>query len=106
MARKKNYIFTNKKHSPKAVMATVLGIISTISLVAVVYLAYSKGGQIPVNYGLTGLLITLFSIVGLLLTAASFMEKDRFKLFSVIGILLNGVSLVGIGLIVYAGMYL
>lgn len=106
MARKKNYIFTNKKHAEKAIMATILGIISTISLVVVIYLTYIKAGQAPANYGLTGLLIVIFSIVGLLLGIVSVTEKDRFKLFPTIGIILNGVALIGIGLVVYAGMYL
>ena len=106
MARKRNYIFTNKKHAEKAIMATILGIISTISLVAVIYLTYMQGGHAPVNYGLTGLLIVIFSVVGLLLGIVSIMERDRFKLFPAIGIILNSMALVGIGLVVYAGMYL
>ena len=106
MARKRNYIFTNKKHAEKAIMATILGIISTIALVAVIYLTYMQGGHAPANYGLTGLLIVIFSIVGLLLGIVSIMERDRFKLFPIIGIILNCVALVGIGLVVYAGMYL
>ena len=42
--RKKNYIFTNKKHSDKAIMSTILGIISLVSLGIVTYLSYSRGG--------------------------------------------------------------
>ncbi len=106
MARKKNYIFTNKKHAPKAIMSAILGIISVISLITVIYLSYVKEGNAPANYGLTGLFIVIFSVVGLLLGVASFMEKDRFKLFPTIGSILNGIALVGIGLVVYAGMYL
>lgn len=106
MARKKNYIFTNKKHSEKAIMSAILGIISTISLVVVIYLTYIKGGEAPANYGMTGLLIVIFSIVGVLLGIVSATEKDRFKLFPTIGIILNSVALTGIGLVVYAGMYL
>lgn len=106
MGRKRNYIFTNKKHAQKAIMSAILGIISTVSLVAVIYLAYLKKGQAPANYGLTGLLIVVFSMIGLLLGIVAATEKDRFKLFPTIGILLNGVALTGIGLVVYAGMYL
>ena len=40
--RKKNYIFTNKKHSDKAIMSTILGIISLVSLGIVTYLSYSR----------------------------------------------------------------
>ena len=41
--RKKNYIFTNKKHSDKAIMSTILGVISLVSLGIVTYLSYSRG---------------------------------------------------------------
>ena len=37
--RKKNYIFTNKKHSDKAIMSTILGMISLVSLGIVTYLS-------------------------------------------------------------------
>lgn len=106
MARKTNYIFTNKRHSNRAIMSTILGVISTVSLIMVVYLAYVKKGETPVNYGLTGLLVAIFSMTGLLLGIVTVRERDRYKLFPGIGILLNTVALFGIGLVVYAGMYL
>ena len=106
MTRKKKYIFTNKSHSDRAIMSTILGVISTLSLISVIYLTYVQKGEAPVNYGLTGLLIVIFSITGLLLGIVTVMEHDRYKLFPSVGILLNTVALLGIGLVVYAGMCL
>ena len=106
MSRRNNYIFTNRKHSQKAIMSTVLGVISLVSLIAVIYLTYIRKGDAPLNYGLTGLFIMIFSIIGLLLGIMTAREKDRFKLFPAMGLLLNAVALIGIGLIVYAGMYM
>ena len=37
MKKRRNYIFTNKKHSDKAIMSTILGIISTASLGIVIF---------------------------------------------------------------------
>lgn len=104
VAHRKGYIFTKKKHSSKAIMATILGTISLISLCAVIYLSYLKAGDIPSKYGLTGLLIVLFSLNGLILGLITVKEKDMFHLFSWLGILLNSLSLLGMGLVLYAGM--
>ncbi|MGN1147754.1 MAG: DUF6142 family protein [Lachnospiraceae bacterium] len=106
MGRKPSYIFTNKRHSNRAVMSTILGIISTLSLVAVIYLTYVQEGNAPMGYGVTGLLIAIFSLTGLILGVITVREKDRYKLFPCLGILFNLVALFGIGLVVYAGMYL
>ena len=106
MGRKPSYIFTNKRHSNRAIMSTILGTISTMSLVAVIYLTYAQNGNAPAGYGITGLLIALFSIVGLILAVVTISQKDRYKLFPCLGLILNLVSLLGIGLVVYAGTYL
>ncbi len=104
MARRKGYIFTKKKHSSKAVMATILGAISLVSLGAVVYLSYLRAGEIPSKYGVTGLLILLFSLTGLILGLVTVREKDMFRLFPWLGILLNGLALTGMAFVLYAGM--
>lgn len=103
--RKKNYIFTNRKHSEKAIMSTVLGIISIVAFLAVIYLTYKKQGEAPINYGLTGLLTAVFSLTGFVLGIVTIMEKDRYKIFPGIGIVLNTLALIGIGFTVFVGMY-
>ncbi|MGN1204259.1 MAG: DUF6142 family protein [Lachnospiraceae bacterium] len=105
MARRKNYIFTNKKHSQKAIMSTILGLISLLSLFTVIYLTYLKHGDAPTGYGVTGLLIFLFSAIGLVLGIMTAAEKDRYKLFPFLGILFNALSFIGIGLVIYVGNY-
>lgn len=106
MGRKSGYIFTNKRHSNKAIMATILGILSTLSLIAVLYLTYDKGGVAPVKYGWTGFFIAIFSLTGLILSGMTMREKDLYRLFSILGLVLNLVAFLGIVLVVYAGMYL
>lgn len=103
---KKGYKFTNKTHSQKAVMSTVFGMLSSISLIAVIYLSFLKGGEAPANYGIAGILILLFAIVGMVLGALAAREKERFRLFAWIGLVLNFVVLAGISGILYAGSYL
>ena len=46
--KKRKYIYTNKKHPTGAIMSVILGIISGVSMIAVVYLTYrAKGETIP-----------------------------------------------------------
>ena len=106
MAQRRGYKFTNKKHSEKAVMSTVFGALSVSSLVAVLYLSYSKAGEAPVNYGFSGILILIFAIVGMVLGVLALQEKERFLFFGRLGCILNGLALVGVSGILYAGAYL
>ena len=101
--KRKKYIFTRKKHSDKAIMSTILGMISLVSMGIVVYLAYTKEGAAPEGYGFTGLLATFFSIIGLALGVNTVQEKESYKLFPWLGTLLNLLSLGFIGLILYVG---
>ncbi len=106
MAKKKGYKFTNKTHSQKAVMSTVFGVLSGVSLFAVIYLTYLNGGAAPINYGIAGILILLFAIVGVVLGVMAAQEKEHFKFFVWLGLVLNFVVLAGISGILYAGSYL
>lgn len=106
MARKKGYIFTNKKHSEKAIMASILGVISLASLAAVVFLSYLKGGDAPAGYGVTGILVTVFSVTGLVLGVLTAREKDMYHLFPWLAIVFNLLALGGISLVLYMGAYM
>lgn len=104
MKKRSGYIFTNKRQSNRAIMATILGVITTLSLFAVIHLSFMQKGDAPISYGLTGLLSMLMSLVGLVLGVITVLEKDYYKLFPALGIILNLFSLIGVGFIVYAGM--
>ncbi len=103
MKKRKGYIFTNKRHSDRGIMATILGIISLASLGIVLFQAYRNDGEAAVNYGFTGLLAMLFSLVGLVLGIVTVRDKSYYRLFPVLGVLLNLAALGGVSLILYAG---
>lgn len=84
-------------------MATILGVISLASLGIVVFLAYVDAGKAPAGYGFTGLLATVFSMVGLFLGIETVRDKDYYRLFPILGILLNLAALGSVSLILYAG---
>ena len=101
--RKKNYIFTNKKHSDKAIMSTILGVISLVSLGIVTYLSYSQGGVMHGGYGVTGVLATVYSLIGLILGVLTLRDKDIYRFFPVLGTILIVISLGGISFLLYLG---
>lgn len=84
-------------------MSTVFGVISLVSLVTVVYLAYAAGGVAPVNYGIAGVLLTIFAMIGTILAVLSLNERESYKFFGWLGVLFNGLSLAGISLVLYIG---
>ncbi len=102
---KKSYMFTNKNHPLKGIMATILGILSIITLVTAVYLSYAQGGISSARYAAAALLAVIFMITGIGLSAYCLIEKDCFKFFPVLGILLNVIAAVILSLILYAGAY-
>lgn len=103
MTGRKNYKFTNKRNTKRGIMSTVYGVLSLVSLIVVVYLAYAAGGVAPVNYGITGVLVTIFAIIGVILAVLSLNEGESYKFFGWLGLLLNGLSLAGISLVLYIG---
>lgn len=103
---KKNYIFTNKEHSRKSIMSTILGVLSVGALILAVYLSYVEKGAESMRYGAACFLALIFAFVGVGLGALGRMEKDKFYLFSYIGIGLNLAAMGLASLILYAGALL
>ncbi len=102
--KRRNYMFTNRKHPDGAIMSVLLGIISLAGTVIAVCLAYRQAHEGMIGYGVTGLLATLFALAGLVLAVMQIIKKDVFKLFPVIGLVLNLVVLMGMGLMIFWGM--
>lgn len=103
MKKRKGYIFTNKRHSDRGIMSTILGAISLAALGAVVFLAYRSGGEAAPGFGVTGILALIFSLTGVVLGILTIRDKNYYRLFPVLGTLLNLLALGGISLILYAG---
>lgn len=101
----RNYIYTNKFHPLKGIMATVLGVLACVNLGLALYRTYQLRGAANISYGLTGLLVLLFSMIGLALAVISRTEKDKYYLFSYLGMIFNVIALAGILFILYAGVY-
>ena len=102
----RDLIFTNRRHTYKGIMATILGVIDVFSVWYAVYATYLRGGEATSGYAAACILIIIFSATGIILGAMSKNDPDRFHFFSYVGIVLNILSLIGISAILYAGAYI
>ncbi|MCR4589175.1 MAG: DUF6142 family protein [Lachnospiraceae bacterium] len=99
-------MFTNKRHNEFSIMSSVLGVISVISLVLVIWFSYRTGGAPNARYGAVCVLALVFAVTGIILGVAGRMQRDAFYFFSYLGITLNVIALFIISGILYAGAYL
>ena len=103
MKKRRGYKFTNRKHSERAMMSTILGAIGLISMIIVLTGSYRSGGEVGTGFGFTGLFAMLYAFAGLVLGVLPLCEKRHYKLFSVLGILLCLLTLALISACLYAG---
>jgi len=105
MLKSKGFIFTNKKHTEKGIMSTILGVLANITLGLAVYYSYLGGGVSSERYAAAALLAVIFMIAGLGLGIWSTTETEKFRLFTVLGIFVNVVAFGMLSLILFAGAY-
>lgn len=105
MLRSKGFIFTNKEHTEKGIMSTILGILANITLGVAVYKSYLNDGTPSARYGAAALLAIIFMVIGLGLGIWSTTEKEKFRLFTVLGIFVNILAFSMLSLILFAGAY-
>lgn len=105
MAKKNSYMFTNKQHTQKGIMSTILGVISLATLAYAIVMSYLRAGNIPRQYGAAAMLVMIFAFVGIILGVVSKTERDKFFFFTYLGIVLNVLALAVISVVLYAGAY-
>ena len=103
--KKNGYMFTNKEHTLKGIMSSILGVISLATLAYAVFMSYRRVGNIPRQYGAAAMLVMVYAFVGIGLGVVSKTERDKFYLFTYLGIILNMLALALISVILYAGAY-
>lgn len=105
MLKKSSFMFTTKEHTLKGIMATILGVISLVTIGYVVLDSYRNAGTVPLEYGAAAFLTMIFAFVGIILGVVSKSERDKFYFFSYLGIVLNVLVLAALSVILYAGAY-
>lgn len=89
MAKKSIYKFTDKKHAKGGVISTVLGCISLLVFVILIYVSFRHGGNGGIYIGSIGLTGFIISVMGLIFGIMGFKEEDTYSLFSRIGSIWN-----------------
>lgn len=105
MNRKNSFIFTNKKHTAKGIMGSILGVISLATLGYSIVVSYWNRGDIPMQYGAAVFLAMIFAFAGVILGVTSKTERDCYYFFSYLSIVLNVLALMTVSMILYAGAY-
>lgn len=105
MLKKSSFMFTTKEHTLKGIMATILGVISLVTIGYVILDSYRSAGAVPQEYGAAAFLTMIFAFVGIILGVISKSERDKFYFFSYLGIVLNVLVLAVLSVILYAGAY-
>lgn len=102
--KKKNFVYTNKKHTEKGIFSTVLAVLSFVTLVFLLVMSFRAAGAINASYGATAFLCTIFSGAGIIIGVIGKNEPDKYYLFSYIGIVWNVINLLFISGILYSGL--
>lgn len=104
-SKNKSYIYSDKKHTVKGIIATILSLISLIALIIILIMSYSKEGKVSNSYGVTVLLCLIYSITGIIFGVLGRYEEDKYYLFANIGIAIGGLDVLLVSLILYVGAF-
>ncbi len=95
-------MFTDKKHSKRAMLACLLGVCGLAAFVYDIVRVYLAGGEIRAAQTMSLAIALLYGLTGVFLCIWTLVRGETFKLSPVTGLLVNGLLLAGLaGLIVY-----
>lgn len=101
MAKKVMYSFEEKRHSVNGIIATIMGGVSLLFLLAMIYASYYMRGHAGLYAGAFGVCGIIFALAGFILGIFSFSEKNIKYKYPKIGSVLSGVAFA-----VWLGLYL
>lgn len=92
-AKKKREIvnFTARNHSIRGMISLTIGIAIVMATIILVFASSFSGGNGGIGYGYMGIGLAILSIVGFVLGAKGFKEKDIYYTAPISGLILNGV---------------
>jgi hypothetical protein len=92
--RRGSYKFTEKTHSKRGIVATILAGVLLLWFLVFVELAFRADGTLSAYYGSAGVMAMLLSVVVLVVAAGSLKEEDSFQLFPRLGTFLSLLTMV------------
>ena len=89
-----SYKFTEKTHSKRGIVATILALVLLVLYLVILELAFRANGELSAYYGSIGVLAMLASVVVVVVAAGSLREEDSFRLFPRLRLFLSVVNIV------------
>lgn len=102
--RKYKTKFSVKTTKLLTVFGLILGMISVMTVLALLYMTFSRGGEATLSYAFAGALTSVFSLVGLILSIFCLSDHYQTHMVGWCGFLLNGAALLAMAGILYLGM--
>ena len=100
----RGFIFTKRTQSERGILSFTLAVLSFATGLLAIYKSFKGMGQVSTRLGATGVVATLFGLIGLILGIVSMREADTFKIFPLLGLVISLLSLIVWGFIIYVGM--
>ena len=97
--------FSVKETKLPTVFGVLLGIISICTVMVLLYLTFRNGGEASLSYAFAGLLASLFSVTGLVLSILCLNDHYQPHAFGWLGLLTNGLAVLSMAGILYLGMF-
>ncbi len=96
--------FSVKETKLFTVFGVILGLISVVTVVLLLVLTFRRGGEANISYAFAGLLASIFSVAGLILSILCMNDHYQHHFLGWIGLITNGFALLSMAGILYLGM--
>ena len=97
--------FSVKETKLPTVFGAALGIISVATVLTLLYLTFVRGGEATVSYAFAGMLASIFSVTGLVLSILCLNDHYQPHMLGWMGLLTNGIEALSMAGILYLGMF-
>lgn len=97
--------FSVKETKLPTIFGAALGVISVATVLALLYLTFARGGEATVSYAFAGVLASIFSVTGLILSIFCLNDHYQQHTLGWLGLLTNGIAVLAMAGILYLGMF-
>lgn len=97
--------FSVKETKLSTRFGAVLGILSLVTVITVIYLTFLANGDATASYAFAGFLASAFSVTGLVLSILCLNDQYQPHALGWLGLITNGLALLFMVIILYLGMF-
>lgn len=96
--------FTVKETKLSTIFGVILGVISISTVLILTYLTFIRGGEATISYAFAGLLASIFSVIGLILSILCIIDHYQRHIYGWTGLVTNALAVLSMAGILYLGM--